>query len=438
MPKGKHRYGAKNKSPANTKCQSQESGARAAESQENSESQVQIDMTSTIKPSAKIIFRGIKPQCVQERWFDIQITKSSNILQIIELFRRGSGEQLEGQLVYEVPFPALPDGRVLGQPVCVACHENLFILQYHTDRCKYSRFLLVDTARQTALKFEDSLHYLHMHYFTVGPVVCMISPSLQWVLLRLPAPLQLSNSTWAKIMYAELILTDGIVTSITDIKVSSWMDRKNQTLTFHPQYDNCLTVALVDQYCSKCELCLYDLSKNEGIIQRSVRATHKLGLQDHNTSGAQGDFLLQCNASYSHSGDILILCCTVLDPTTNQVCVKLFVLDTERCMIIHRMLHYLEWAPRRSCSSQDFLAFNPNKDINVVTFSACDTSLSLWQLRVGCTPDSKHRQLSAKLPQLHPPRLQALCRAVILQLCPVYKLQQLQLPHRIQAYISYL
>ena len=386
------------------------------------------------------IFTGVKPKCVQGRWLDTKVDAGNRTIVIQEYFIN--------QNPVDVCSAVIPDcikERILGRPICVACYDDIFVVQYVTEKCKFVRFFMIDGTKGTAQCFEDAEHYFHKDFAAVCPVECLINPGLTKALFRLPQPI-MSSRKWSKMLAANISPnTEGTREGvhIDNVQSDGLRDRKNQAVAFHPLHTGRVAHVLLDEYCINCKILVYDLSTKKNIVQKELKFTFDLDqlepAKDKSESETDSDsdsdsscyeeptyhFLIQCNIDYSKNGEILALCCVMQSHDSTESLVRIFLFCS----------HDLELLQKQQYDLKDFnvCIVDDKRQLIAPIFSPCDSSVSPWLLERGMCPRSLNVDL--RLPKL--PDLQGICRGTILRACRNENLTKLGLPIKLINYLKF-
>ena len=82
------------------------------------------------------LFTGVKPKCVQGRWLDTEVDTVYKAIVIREFFTNQKSVD-----ICRANIPECIKERIIGRPICVACYDDIFVIQYITERSKFLRFL---------------------------------------------------------------------------------------------------------------------------------------------------------------------------------------------------------------------------------------------------------------------------------------------------------
>ncbi len=383
----------------------------------------------------EFVTQCVKPKCTTGRWLDVQVDRKLHRL-ILQEYIHPTSRQCEST---HISLPADFKERVVN-PVCIGLNDNICIIQYITKAGKFVRFFLVDLSTLTIKLFEDGEHYINKDIASIFPVECLISPSKSTVIFRLPQPV-MSARKWSKMLSAELIVSDsetgGYMYDITNIKGYKLRDRKNQAVAFDPRYEKQLTHVLLDEYCVKCTIMVYDLSTRKGVTEKTHKLVRRLSVSEAN-SGSDSDsssgwedeyhFLLECNIEYSHSGEVFIVCCLVQNTDQTQTLIRNFIFDSNSLHLIGNM--------ETNLSKSNIKVYVVMKQLFVPIFSAGDRNVSVWHLEKHHPP--RKVGISCEVPLLGPPRLQCACRTVIVERCGMMQsLNKLNLPPRLISFLQF-
>ena len=371
--------------------------------------------------SDEFLYQGVKPKCVQGRWLTSRVDRKQHVLLITQY---ASARSLRA-VCQSIPLPENFTEHIIGRPVCIGCRENLYIIQYITERCKYLRFMLVDLHAKSLQLFEDGEKYFNRDFAAICPVECMITPELSQVLFRLPQSI-MSSRKWSKMLSAKISTgttdANGSQYRVENIRCESLRDRRNQAVAVDPRYANRIAHILVNSYCSKCNIMMYDLSSRKNVGENEHRLHNRQYY--HEASSSEGYyFLSQCNADYCRSGDVLVLLCIVTSSLDSQTFVRLYMFNADSFHLTQFVEH----------STQQMELKLRDHQLIVAIPSVCDQYVRLWALEKGHTP--RDLQVTARLPM--PLTLQALCRAVILHCSDPDSLQKLNLPPKLLAYVQF-
>ena len=324
----------------------------------------------------------------------------------------------------------LCEERIIGQPVCIGCQDRLLLFQYLTSSKRYLRFFALDLEAEKISTFEDSDQFFNKDLFVVSPVECLISPSRQICLLRLPQTV-MTVRKWSKLMQLRTLELNSPITPKNEILgtvPSKLRDRRHHMIAFHPHSEGRLVTALVDEFCSKCKFLVYDMPTSKVLMEK----THRLGersltVSEFDSDDSEGEdstyyILHQCGLSFCRSGELLTIHCTGIDSRQNAFARILFY-DSDTLKGITSKLVILTTIQ---------LPFS-NSDVFSQIYSVCDSELHLWHLKRGKRPISC--VLSVTLPKIT--CLKALGRAAVLRnVAPKYVLD-LPLPGALLRYLQY-
>lgn len=297
------------------------------------------------------IFTGVKPKCVQGRWLDTKVDAVNRVIVILEYF----GNQRSVEICSAV-IPDCIKERIIGRPICVACYDDIFVVQYVTEKCKFVRFFMIDSTKFSAQCFEDAEHYFHRDFASVCPAECLINPGLTKALFRLPQPI-MSSRKWSKMLTANIsakVEGTGEGVHIDNVQSDGLRDRKNQAVAFHPLHTGRVAHVLLGEYCINCKILLYDLSSKKNILQKELKLHFELDqlepAKDEHESESDSDsdsgsscyeeptyhFLLQCNIDYSKNGEILALCCVVQSYDATESLVRIFLFSSRDLELLQK------------------------------------------------------------------------------------------------------
>ena len=387
------------------------------------------------------IFTGVKPKCVQGRWLETKIDSTHKAVVIHEYFTNQKSVRICTALI-----PECVKERIIGRPICVACYDDIFVVQYITDKNKFVRFFMIDSSKCSVQCFEDAEHYFHKDFASVCPVECLINPGLTKALFRLPQPI-MSSRKWSKMLTATISsnpesIRDGV--HIDNVHSDGLRDRKNQAVAFHPLHTGRVAHILLDEYCVNCKILLYDLSTKRNIIQKelklifdadSVESTFDGQDTDECESDSETDsdccqepayfFLVQCNVDYSKNGEILALCCVVQSQDHLDSYARIFLFSSENLNLLQKQQYNLK--------EFNVKILNDKRQLIAPVFSPCDSSVSPWLLERGLCP----KPLDADLLLPKRPYLQGICRSTILRVCRSENLSKLGLPAKLMNFLLF-
>ena len=390
------------------------------------------------------LFTGVKPKCVQGRWLDTEVDSVYKAIVIREFFTNQKSVD-----ICRANIPECIKERIIGRPICVACYDDIFVIQYITERSKFVRFFMIDSTKCSVQCFEDAEHYFHKDFASVCPVECLINPGLTKALFRLPQVI-MSSRKWSKMLTANIApsaerIGDGV--HIDNVQSDGLRDRKNQAVAFHPLHTGRVAHVLLDEYCINCKILLYDLNTKKNIAQKELKLTfemhhmdsekdtHEPESSDEADSDSDSDyscyeeptyhFLVQCNIDYSKNGEILALCCAVQSHDATDSFVRIFLFSS----------HNLDLLQKQQYNLKDFniKIVNDKRQLIAPIFSPCDSSVSPWLLERGMCP--RPLNVDLRLPKL--PDLQGICRGAILRVCRSENLSKLGLPIKLVNFLRF-
>lgn len=373
--------------------------------------------------------QGVKPVCVQGRFFTVMpFADRSRIIMLEFEQTKHHADQLcskfaDNMMVLELPKGLQREG-IIGKLVCIGCRDNLFVIQYITRRCKYLRFLLVNSVDGSVQMFEDTHQYFIRDFHMSSPVECLISPDMTTFLFRLPQNIMTCRK-WSKLIQGVVKIPKNShgVTEVIGTEDSFLRDRKFQNLVYDNNFPNTVIISLVDEFCSKCKFSVYNLTEK-------IETTNKVHrLEDESVGDSDVDaeettyyLLHQCSTTICRSGEILVLMCVVTD-NRQRPYLRIFTYNTQTLCGIKKSNHKLTNIILPLLKSE---IFSP-------VFTVCDLYLQVWQMR-KCQPSIK--VYSSSLPK--PILLKSSCRAVILRNIPKEHIDTLSLPVSLISYLKFI
>ncbi len=370
----------------------------------------------------------VKPKCTQDRWMDIQVDTKLHCLILQEYT---NPIQMEGETKH-ISLPADFKEKIIN-PVCIALKDDICIIQYFTNSVKFVRFFLVHLSTMKMQMFEEAEHYIDKDIASISPVECLISPNKSKVIFHIPQPI-LSQRKWDKILSASLVESEGFMYRITNVQGVQPRHRSNRAVAFDPRYPNRLTHVLLDDYCCKCSIVIYELNTQEEVTQKT-QTLMKISSACENSSGSDSDsssewdcysyrFLSDCHADYSHNGDTFALCCLM----KNETLVRLFLFDSNTLYLIRSTEKKLKKLKTNFYVSR--------KHMFVPIFSAGDKEVTVWHLEKHYPP--RKLDIFCRVPLLGTPSLQSVCRTVIREVCGVKQsLNKLHLPPKLLSFLQF-
>ncbi|CAH1799964.1 unnamed protein product [Owenia fusiformis] len=287
-------------------------------------------------PSRRIVW----PQCTQGRTFSPGVLGPNKVnnrfMTWDEIIKKSSTVTT---VTYKTFLPPeLKDTRIIGQPVCIGCHGNIFIFQYFyllTNQKKTIKsfrlnFLFIDADKEVSHCFTDH-QYLQPSTLKNEPLYCLISPGLHFVLFRLPYNVLKANK-WASVQISQ-IHKDGDTYTIDDMVNAhiSYRDRRTQEVIFHPKYENRVVIITPDYYATSANIQIFEHEIYEGVLKKNplnAIEEHSIRLIDDRNLGilecasqlmeAQPDVIQRENrtqrltSTFSKSGNFLIVSMQVL------------------------------------------------------------------------------------------------------------------------------
>ncbi len=297
-------------------------------------------------------FPGVKPKCLQGRWLETKLNVTRDVLtiNIDEYFWDKESTQ-----VCCVTVPDCLKERIIGRLICVACHDDIYIVQYITEKCKYVRFLSIDGRNSSVHCFKEAERYFRKDFAAFSPIECLLAPGRTKALFRLPQPI-MSSRKWSKMLSANITLgLDGV--RVGDIISDGLRDRRNQGVAFNPLRSGQVTFVLLDEYCKNCTLAQFNInSKERSSRERKVSLNPSTvsrvagGSSEADDSEADDDsltdepayyFLQQCNIDFCRDGEILALCCVVRAHDRLQYFIRL-ILFSNKLELLKVEQHSLE------------------------------------------------------------------------------------------------
>ena len=377
--------------------------------------------------------QGIKPKCVESRWFSTYVDETNHCIILEEYYLDYNTAKCLGKESYTINLPEDFKDRIIGKPVCIGSKGDHVILQFIKGRDPYLHFMHFNIATNAAQMFEDEAHYFNRGFTSLYSVECLISPGLTSILFRLPQPV-MSDRKWSKMLKADIKCDVEKDIFIKNVKVSFLRDRQNQTVAFDPKHPHNVTFILVDTYCSKCHIMRFDVQQRKTLSEKKQMIDHRSAYNKHEVSEADDEdtvsyFLHQCNAAYCQSGDVLVLVCVIFAPTLpEEAMLKISFFDAQELTLrtyCHlKAIRNLPFPMRGLDSSKHW--FYP-------VFSPGDSEVSVWFFQKGAPPIISASSL--KVPKQCD--LKAMCRTVIMNVCPRHKVQHLPLPSSLQLFLRF-
>ena len=71
------------------------------------------------------LFTGVKPKCVQGRWLDTEVDTVYKAIVIREFFTNQKSVD-----ICRANIPECIKERIIGRPICVACYDDIFVIQW--------------------------------------------------------------------------------------------------------------------------------------------------------------------------------------------------------------------------------------------------------------------------------------------------------------------
>lgn len=395
----------------------------------------------------EFVFEGVKPECLNGRFFNADLDRDAGILMIKEFFQKhiasDSATSILDRNNIKVTFIKMEEDycqtRIVGKPVCIGCRDCLLLFQYITVDCRFIRFFLVDVLTGNVIYFEDTQRFFNRDMASVSPLESIVCPDKRTILIRLPQTV-LTCRKWSKLMQVEYsqapsrvqnvpneVNKDGSF-SVSGTASSCLRDRKFQAIAAHPIKPCLVFTAVVDEFCSKCKFTVRDVCSKSLILEK----THRLGERsrtylesDSNSDSDEEEtyFLLhQCTMASSRQGDIIALCCFVAD-NKQSTFIKLFLYETGT---MHSVTSHVIRSEFVSLPLMKTEFFSP-------VMSICDESCSVCHFKRGSV--AMKSLCTIRLPR--PPNLMRLCRAIILRNTPNLGLASLPLPNKLLKFLRF-
>ncbi|KAK7503166.1 hypothetical protein BaRGS_00005431 [Batillaria attramentaria] len=323
--------------------------------------------------------------------------------------------------------------RVLAQPIVICCQGNLVVAQFVIQHAQQVHFFVIDLAERKYFIFHDTNRHFIRDCAIMEGVMCSLSPDHHLMILRLP------RSVMARPHKSSLTLTVkkndpsqpiSIINQITGTERFRLQDRRFYMLAFDPRCPRRLVSLSLNEYCTKCLVMARDQDSQTTIVQKvlplgqlcvsrpisgNIENSEQSCEQSDGDSDASSEseddsfdpplafHLISCSMEYCRMGDIIALCCCVVDSAENYY-LRLFLLDSDSFSCIRQISQ-----PIKKCEKLSEEPFQ-------ISFSSCDSQVVV-QAPLKCDACASHVTLCrAGVPREL--SLRGQCRVAVLRSLP--------------------
>ncbi|ESO83946.1 hypothetical protein LOTGIDRAFT_155249 [Lottia gigantea] len=402
---------------------------------------------ASMAPQNKYVFHGVLAECTENRFIEITVDKNRQFLYVQEFFLDSSMKITEQKC--QTQTVTLPDyfklERIIGKPICIGCHGDLYIIQYITQSVKYIQFIALDTLSNYIQCFNDTQHFFTKDFASIQPLRCHISLDYSTILLRLPQDIE-TQKRWTMILKVKTKFPEkpvGLENEVIGTEKFEIRDRKFHLLAF--QHDGNILTADLEEYCARCRFTIHNSQTGEAILQKVHKKNARTcsGCEQYISTGNSSDSeddsplefysILKCSMCFNRKGNILIIYSICVSNLYRIQC-KFDFYDAETLEAV-------------SIIEMDIVNSIVNaKSIKKLFFSAivspCDSKLQIWAYNCGSTSFTKCTEVKMPLVNLcEVPTLQMKCREVILasmNIADIKAFQKLQtLPASLWKYLKF-